>query len=119
MFQDLLRDVVERTEGCTGALVMGFDGIVVDQYTRPDAGVDVETVGMEYSVILKDIRRAAEQLQAGATREVAVQSESMTVVVRLLDADYFLAATLRPGGNAGKARWVLRVKAPDVLAQLA
>ena len=119
MFKELLQDVVERTDGCTGALVMGFDGIIVDHYLRDDATVDVETVGMEYSVILKDIRRAAEQLSAGEAREIAIRAEAMTTVIRLLNAEYFVALTIKPDGNAGKARYLLRSKAGEMLAQLA
>ena len=58
MFKEVLQDVVDRTEGGVAGLLMGFDGIPVDHYVREAATppVDVETVGMEFSVILKDIR---------------------------------------------------------------
>lgn len=118
MFQDLLRDMVEHTDGCLGALVMGFDGITVDQYLRAGAALDVETVGMEYSVILKEIRRAAEQLSAGEAREVSIRADSVTTVIRLLNENYFVALALEARGNAGKARFLLRTKTADMLASL-
>ncbi|MDB4988312.1 MAG: hypothetical protein JWN04_3490, partial [Myxococcaceae bacterium] len=34
MFKDALRDVVERTDGSIAGLLMGFDGITVEQYLR-------------------------------------------------------------------------------------
>ena len=73
MFKDILKDAVHRTEGGMAALVMGFDGIAVDSYVREDStlGVEVETVGMEYSVILKEIRKAAQLLDAGTVRRLA------------------------------------------------
>ncbi|MCC6875195.1 MAG: hypothetical protein IT378_12890, partial [Sandaracinaceae bacterium] len=109
MFREVLQEVVERTEGGVAGLLMGFDGIPVDHYIKESATpVDVETVGMEYSVILKDIKKAAELLEAGGAREVSIQAERMTTVIRVLNDDYFVAITLHPDGNFGKARFLLR-----------
>ena len=118
MFRDVLKEVVERTEGGVAGLLMGFDGITVDHYVRDDASIDVETIGAEYSNILKDIRKAAEMLEAGVAREVAIQAERMTTVIRLLNDDYFLAVAIRPEGNYGKARFLLRTNATKILSAL-
>jgi predicted regulator of Ras-like GTPase activity (Roadblock/LC7/MglB family) len=120
MFQEVLKDVVENTEGGLAGLVMGFDGIPVDSYLKdqPGAPVDVETVGMEFSVILKEIRRAAELLDAGEAREVSIQAERMTTVIRLINAEYFVAVALAPGGNHGKARYLLRTGASRLATEL-
>ncbi len=118
MFKDVLREVVDRTEGGVAGLLMGFDGIPVDHYVRDEMAIDVETIGAEYSNILKDIRKAAEMLEAGVAREVAIQAERMTTVIRLLNDDYFVAVTLRPEGNFGKARFLLRTNASKLLGGL-
>jgi predicted regulator of Ras-like GTPase activity (Roadblock/LC7/MglB family) len=118
MFKDVLKGVVEGTEGGVAGLLMGFDGIPVDNYVRDDAALDVETIGMEYSVILKDIRRAAEMLEAGVANEVAIRAERMTTVIRLLNDEFFVALALRPGGNVGKGRFLLRVNADRLLSAL-
>src|SRR5690349_6923210 len=118
MFKDVLREVVDRTEGGVAGLLMGFDGIPVDHYMREEMPIDVETIGAEYSNILKDIRKAAEMLEAGVAREIAIQAERMTTVIRLLNDDYFVAVTLRPDGNFGKARFLLRTNAARLLGGL-
>lgn len=120
MFREVLQDVVERTEGGVAGLLMGFDGIPVDAYVRDGGGlpVDVETVGMEYSVILKDIRKAAELLEAGGASEVSIQAEKLTTVIRVLNDEYFVAITLRPDGNYGKARFLLRTAGSKLLSEL-
>ncbi len=120
MFREVLQEVVERTEGGVAGLLMGFDGIPVDHYVRDDSSgiTDVETVGMEFSVILKDIRKAAELLEAGGATEVAVQAEHMTTVMRLLNEEYFVAVTLEPTGNYGKARFLLRTAGSKLLSEL-
>ncbi|HEY8430143.1 MAG TPA: hypothetical protein VIL20_17300 [Sandaracinaceae bacterium] len=120
MFREVLQEVVERTEGGVAGLLMGFDGIPVDAYVREDASgpVDVETIGMEYSVILKDIRKAAELLEAGVAREVSIQAEKLITVIRVLNDEYFVALTLTPGGNYGKARFLLRTAGSKLLSEL-
>ncbi len=120
MFQEVLKDVVDRTEGCLAGLVMGFDGITVAFYINPETGVplEVETIGMEYSVILKEIRRAAEMLDAGQAHEVAIQAERLITVIRLINEEYFVALAMKPEGNYGKARFLLRTSASKLAADL-
>jgi len=118
MFKDVLRDVVERTDGGIASLLMGFDGIPVENYVKGDLSVDVETVGMEYSVILTQIIKAAKMLEAGEAREVAIQAENLTTVIRLLNKDYFVALTMAPRGNFGKGRFLLRTLTPKLLDDL-
>jgi len=120
MFREVLQDVVDRTEGGVAGLLMGFDGIPVDHYVR-DSGnqtADVETVGMEFSVILKDIRKAAELLEAGSAKEIAVRAEKMTTVMRVINEEYFVAITLEPSGNFGKARFLLRTAGSKLHSEL-
>lgn len=120
MFREVLQEVVDRTEGGVAGLLMGFDGIAVDHYVRRDREglADVKTVGMEFSVILKDIRKAAELLEAGGATEVSVQAENMTTVMRVLTDEYFVAVTLEPTGNYGKARFLLRTIGSKLVGEL-
>lgn len=120
MFQEILKDVVDRTEGGIAGVVMGFDGITVDSYLNEASGhiLEVETVGMEYSVILKEIRKAAEMLDAGKAKEVAIQAERLTTVIRLINDEYFVALAMRPDGNYGKARFLLRTSASKLAQDL-
>lgn len=118
MFRDVLRDVVENAGGGVAGLLMGYDGIAVEHYVKDDGPLDVETIGMEYSVILKEIRRAADSLDAGAAREVMVCAEKLTTIVRMLTEEYFIALALAPNGNVGKGRYLLRQSAPKLLAEL-
>ena len=66
----------------------------------------------------QSIAQAASMLDLGTTQEVAVQAENMTTVIRLLNAEYFVAMALAPGGSLGKARFLLRVQGPKLLERL-
>lgn len=118
MFKDLLQEVVENTNGAIAGVLMGYDGITVDSYVGSDVGLNVETIGMEYSVVLNQIKQAAEMLDIGAAREVAVQAETLTTVIRLLNDEYFVALAMLPTGNIGKARYLLRTNAEKILETL-
>lgn len=119
MFKEILQEVVDSTDGALAALLMGYDGIPIEKYVSPNASMDVESIGMELSVVLKDIRKAAEMLHAGVAREVAIRAERLTTVIRLLNDEYFLAVALEPTGNAGKARFLVRVRSAALTEALA
>ncbi len=118
MFQDALREIVEKTEGGVAGLIMDSEGIVLDSYARADAPFDITTVGIEYGVVLGSIKRAAESLEAGHTSEVSIGTEKMVTLIRPLSDTYFLAVALRPDGNLGKGRFLMRTAAPKLLAEL-
>ena len=118
MFKEILQDLVDRTDGGVAGLLMASDGIAIDQYSTGDGTFDIESVGMEYSVVLKGIQRAAEMLDTGTTTEVSVKTERLTTVVRMLSDEYFVALTVAPGGNVGKARFVLRASEPKLIENL-
>jgi predicted regulator of Ras-like GTPase activity (Roadblock/LC7/MglB family) len=120
MFQTLLKDVVDSVEGGLATLVMDFEGIAVDSYSKPTAGpdFDISTIGAEFSVVVKSIQRASEMLEAGEAAEVMVQAAKVTTLIRVVSDTYFVAFTMTPDANIGKARYVLRTKVPMLLKEL-
>ncbi len=116
MFTEHLKKVVDNVDGSMAALIMGLDGIAVEDYARD--GGDIQTIGMEFSFILTQIRKAAEILEIGGLKEIAIKAEQLTVAIRMLNDEYFLAVTLKADGNLGKARFLMRVVAPRLLDQL-
>jgi len=114
MFGSILEDTVKGVKGGLAAILMGFDGIAVDNYTV-DGSSDIETIGMEFSVLLKEVRNAAEHLDTGSAREVTVKTESLSTVLRIVNDNYFIAFAVSSGGNLGKARYLLRMAAPKLV----
>jgi predicted regulator of Ras-like GTPase activity (Roadblock/LC7/MglB family) len=117
MFRDRLQKIVEDCEGGVAAVVMGFDGIAVDSFTQ-DSSLEVQTIGMEFSFVLTQVRKAAEILEVGALEEIIVRSEKLTFVIRVLSEDYFVGLAMRPNGNFGKGRFLLRMATSDLHVQL-
>ncbi len=118
MFKEQLRAIVDGADGGIASLVMDSSGIALDSYAKDDAPFDINMIGIEFSVVVNSIKRATEMLEAGDAREVAVNTEKMTTIIRMLGDTYFLTLTIRPDGNLGKARYMMRTAAPKLLAEL-
>lgn len=118
MFREYLQRIVEQTEGGVAGLLMGFDGIAVDSFSRDPEQLDIQTVGMEFSFILTQVRKATEILEVGGVQEVTIRAERVTILIRVLTPEYFIALAVNPQGNAGKGRYLLRTVAPRLQAEL-
>jgi predicted regulator of Ras-like GTPase activity (Roadblock/LC7/MglB family) len=118
MFRENLKKVVDNVEGGIAGLLMGFDGIAVESYAKDAASLDINTVGMEFSFILTQVRKAAEILEVGKVQEIAIRTETVVIIIRVLNQEYFLALALGPGGNFGKGRYLLRTVAPKLKSEL-
>ena len=117
MFKEAIQEIVDNTEGGLAGLVMDMSGIPLDSYAKD--GSDISTVGAEFSVVLGQISTAGKSLEVGSTKEVAVSSDKMTTLFRVINETYFMAVTLSPEGNFGKARFLMRLAAPKMDKELA
>ena len=118
MFNDILQRIVDETGGGVGAVLMGYDGIAIDQYFSDDQQIDLNMVAVEYANVIKEIRKTAQILNVGEMEEVSIKTELFHIVVRIMTADYFVAMTLRRDGNFGKARYLLTRETPNLIAAL-
>lgn len=114
--KEILKSSVTSVEGALASVVMGFDGVPVEQYIHDGAPVDIETLGVEYSNALTEVRRTADALASGAVQEVAVVTDNALVLLRPVNPEYFVALVLTAEGNLGKGRFVLK-RAARALAQ--
>ena len=117
MFRESLEKIMDNCDGAVAGVVMGFDGIAVDSISR-DGEVDINTISMEFSFVLGQVRKAAELLEVGALQEVAIRSETLTFVIRVLTEEYFLGVALKPDGNFGKGRFLMRMAVPELMKEL-
>ena len=118
MFAETLKKVVDNIEGGIAAVVMGLDGIAVESYIKLDDRVDVNSVAMEFSFILSQVRKAGESLSVGNLEELSVKAQRLLLVCRMLSPQYFIGIVMAPEGNFGKARYLARLAQPALVAQL-
>jgi predicted regulator of Ras-like GTPase activity (Roadblock/LC7/MglB family) len=118
LFAETLKKVVDNVEGGIAAVIMGLDGISVDTYIKLADRVDVNTVAMEFSFILSQVRKAGDSLAVGNLEELAVKAQRLLLVCRMISPQYFIAIVMAPEGNFGKARYLARLAQPALVAQL-
>lgn len=110
MFREVLHDVMRRTEGCLGALIMGTDGIVVEKVWQIGAVAEtnLEVAAAEFAALVKNARRTGGEMRLGNLLEMTFTGEGGIFILRFVSEDYFVAAILSPDGNFGRARYELR-----------
>jgi predicted regulator of Ras-like GTPase activity (Roadblock/LC7/MglB family) len=119
-FREHLQDVCSGVDGAVACSLMGVDGIEVETHLVGEApGVeDLKSLLVEYSGVFQRAREAAEVHQAGGVDELSLHTEKIVTVARLVSPDYFMVVALKPEGNYGKARYLLRVTVPKVRSEL-
>jgi predicted regulator of Ras-like GTPase activity (Roadblock/LC7/MglB family) len=109
MFREVLQDILHRTEGCKGVLIMGFDGIAVEKVWRneaTDGNYDIAVA--EYTSLIRSAKRKNSDTGLGKLREMTISTENELFVMRLVSEDYFLAMILSNEGNFGRGRFEMR-----------
>lgn len=119
MFRDSLQRTVDRLSGAVAGILMGLDGISVDAYTKPgEEGIDIQTIGMELAHVVGQMRKATEQLESGGLREMTLRADKLSVFIQLVNDEYFVACAVKPEASFGKARYLMRLLAPQIQAEL-
>jgi predicted regulator of Ras-like GTPase activity (Roadblock/LC7/MglB family) len=116
IFEDVLKDIVERSEGVLGAVIMGMDGIAIGEHIV-DPACSIQTVGIEYASAIKSIQNASRSLSAGHVQEVSINTQSNIFILRLITDDYFIAVSQKPDGNHGKTRYLMRMAVPRLIGE--
>jgi len=116
-----IKRLVERLDGGVAAVLMGFDGITVDSFAHSghaDVLPDIQTMAMEFAHLIAQARRTLQSLDAGALEEFTLRTDTFMLVVRVLTQEYFLACAVLPNGNLGRTRYLMRMSAPALRADL-
>jgi predicted regulator of Ras-like GTPase activity (Roadblock/LC7/MglB family) len=115
-FSEILKEVVNNTEGALGALIVGLDGIPVEEYSVT-SDMDVQSMTVEFSSLLREIEKGSQSAEMGSTREVTVIADKAMIMLRRLNDEYFFVLIIKPDGNFGKGRFLLRMSAPRLLKE--
>jgi predicted regulator of Ras-like GTPase activity (Roadblock/LC7/MglB family) len=115
-FLEVLKETVDRVDGAVSAMIIASDGIPVQEYVS-ERLIDLTGLGAEASAMIRDIGNAAENLGLGEAREFSIVSDTCGIIMRRISADYYLALVIRPEGNYGKGRFVLKTAVPKIEAE--
>jgi predicted regulator of Ras-like GTPase activity (Roadblock/LC7/MglB family) len=109
-FEPTLHEMIEGCPGALGIALMGSDGIPVAEAVAQGAegGDVVGGAGVEFGRILDEVRKASDAVGGGRLEELVVALARYTLIFRTVDDELFVVVALAPGGNLGKARFLLR-----------
>lgn len=109
MFKSILKTIVEQTPGARSAVLMGCDGIAVDNFSANAAGSDSsQSVVVEFASVIREVAHTASLLSVGALEEIAIKCENMTIILTMLTAEYFVALLIDRDGVPAKGRYLVR-----------
>ncbi len=118
MFTEFLKDLVVSVDGAVGAVIMGMDGISVEEYVGR-ADTDLQLIGTELTSLVKDMNRASASMDSGSVGEALFVTEKRTLIVRSINEEYFTVLVLNGKGNIGKGRFKLRILVPKIADEFA
>lgn len=109
-FSELLKQITTKVEGAVGVLIMGLDGIAIEQQIEDAQNHDgqLSIIAAAYATLLRNSMRTSSDVGVGALQEMTVISGNLTLVIKLINPEYFLLIALSPAGNVGRARFELR-----------
>lgn len=116
--REILKNIVENVPGGIGTVIMGYDGIPIDEYIKGTPDVDIPLLAVEYATVMKEIKRTVEVLKIGNIEETSINTESLRAIIRVIDEDLFVVLVVDSNGNFGKGRYLLKLKAPQLRAFL-
>jgi predicted regulator of Ras-like GTPase activity (Roadblock/LC7/MglB family) len=112
-FSEVLKETVEKVDGAVSAMIISTDGISVQEYASEKL-VDLTGLSAEASAMIKDISMAADNLGLGEAKEFSIISERCGIIMRKINTNYYLALVIKPEGNYGKGRFILKTAIPKL-----
>jgi predicted regulator of Ras-like GTPase activity (Roadblock/LC7/MglB family) len=118
MFQNILRELVERTPGTLWAMIVGSDGVPLE--VRPGEGpLDADLLAAEYATLFRTCKRTTGQTAGGDLEGAVLTASNARVVLHSLTQDYFLLLCLQPFAPAGKAVFEISRARDAIVEELA
>jgi predicted regulator of Ras-like GTPase activity (Roadblock/LC7/MglB family) len=112
-FLEVLKDIVDKVDGAVSSMIICRDGMSVQEYALEKL-VDLTGLSAEASAMIKDISLAADNLGLGEAREFSIISDMCGIIMRKINTDYYLALVIKPDGNYGKGRFILKTAIPKL-----
>lgn len=117
-FRGILQNIADNVEGGIGAIIMGYDGIAIDEYIRKDVPYDMQLLAVEYATVLKEVKRTIAVLKTGEMEEMSITTELTRILIRAVSDDLFVFLALDRQGNYGKGRYLLKRDVPMIQESL-
>ena len=109
MFTEVLKEILDRTEGCLGVLIIGLDGIAVEKLWHDDVtDLNLQIAVTEYVALAKSALALSSDNDLSPFQEMTISNGDESFLMRLIDDEHFLTVILSKDSNLGRARYELQ-----------
>ena len=118
-FREMLSQIVDQTPGALAGVIMGEDGLAVEEYAPRPGRVELAAAAIEFQPVLREATKAAgAQDPPTQVDELILTTAKYQLLFRQLDDEYFLAVAFDADGTLGKARYLIRTLLRDLREEL-
>ncbi|MCB1042125.1 MAG: roadblock/LC7 domain-containing protein [Acidobacteria bacterium] len=107
MFHELISDVANRMKGLQNVILAATDGITVSKLAQRD---EDELMVVEAANLVRDCHRFGAELESGELKHLVFAYGEKTVVIQMVNDEYFLMGICSKENWTGKLKYLLRVK---------
>jgi predicted regulator of Ras-like GTPase activity (Roadblock/LC7/MglB family) len=107
MFKKALQGLVSKVHEAQGAVIVGLDGIALEEHCRGERA-DLERLAAECTSLIKTAAETGRALEQGTAKEVVLRCERAQTILCSLTPDYYLCLILGPDAPLGRARYELQ-----------
>ena len=109
-FRELLRQLVDKVEGASGAVLLESAGEAVQWHVVDESLTERLRLRSAYvAVVLQNSQTLAARMEAGEAAHLVLQYDGATFIAQPVERDYFVVLELYPWANVGQAIYRLQV----------
>jgi len=116
-FQEHLQIIAKQVDALSGIAISDMDGIIVDAYLA-DSSLDMAMLVAEYGQFWSLADQAGHSCDLGTSEELCILNEKTTILIRKINADYFLLLVLASEQGLGKARFYAKMSVGPLLEEI-
>jgi predicted regulator of Ras-like GTPase activity (Roadblock/LC7/MglB family) len=102
-FAGILQRMVERVPGATGAIFADWEGEPVGEFAPEMPALEIQIFGAQWGVVWAELQRALARAQLGRARELIIDGEHGSVLVRQVTDEYYVVLAVGRDGHLAKA----------------
>lgn len=119
VFEEQARQFVNKVPGAIACSVMGFDGVAIATHALGGLTLDVEALFTEVATAAGNLMKLGQNHPSlGNMQEWTLTHDKTTTLLKAINDEYFVAAIVENDAIVGRARFELRLLAPEILKAL-
>ncbi len=115
--EDILGNMVKAVDGAMGAMVGGFDGMVVAAVVTNDQ-INIAEIAAGIAMALRYVQKVANETRVGDVEEMLVETAGGTFYLKPINSDYWIGMILAPDAIIGKAKLEMKKAIPKMVKEV-